>query len=146
MNQGDYKVDRASNDYPKFESQFNEFLSNPEHKLSEIKGVSVLPSDSHNLRIEALGKEIEIRLGLVLNGESNLGQVTAYLIKSRDDVFISEKPILALWLDVLGNVKTETPESAGFTSVKDANSLINFIYDTLNKLLESDECTPFKNG
>lgn len=146
MNQDDCKVERALNNFSKFEDKFNELICNPEHKLAQMKGVTVLPSHAQDLRIEALGKEIEIRLNIISAGDTLLGQVTAYLIKSRDDEFISEKPLSAIWLDHLGNVKTPKPSSSGFTSTKDSNSLINFIFFTLSKILDSEECKPLENG
>jgi len=75
-----------------------------------------------------------------------LGQVTAYLIKNSDAHLVSETPVLSIWLDSLGNIKTPEPTSSGFLHSNDDNALSTFVINLLTKTISSSEFQPLKNG
>ena len=147
MNTVEQRVKKALSRFTQLKESFLSLICNPEQKLSLINGVDVAPSDQSNLRLEALDKDIEIRFKIVpLEGINPLGQVTAYLIKSREDVFISETSVLSIWFDHLGNILSPEPTTMTMSHVNDEDALSNYVVNIIGKIIDSEECKPTLNG
>jgi hypothetical protein len=136
MNTVEQKVKRALTSFPKLKENFYGLICNPEHKLSLVNGVSVAPSDENTLRIEALDKEIEIRFNIVsLEGKSPLGEVTAFLINSRDEEFVSETAVLSIWFDHLGNILSPEPTTTTMSHVSEEDVLSSYVVEVIGKII-----------
>lgn len=147
MNITEQKVAGVLNKFPKLKEIFIDLISNPEQKLDLIKGVTVLKSNQVDLRLKALDKCIEIRFNIVsIDCRSTpLGQIAAYLIKSRDDEFISENFVLSIWFDQLGNICSPEPTTRTLESINDSDALLNYVSNVVGKIVDSEECQPIKN-
>jgi len=147
MNTAEQKVKYALDTFSKLQENFQGLISNPEHKLNLIRGVDVAPSDQDNLRLEVLGKEIEIRFKIVFLEEFvALGQISSFLINNSSEEENSETSLLSIWFDHLGNIKSPEPTSSGFSHVNDESALSKFVVDTIEQLINSSECKPAVNG
>lgn len=141
------RIQYALNTFPKLKENFIDFTCNSEHKLSDLNGVDVLPSDSNALRFEALGFEFIIQLNIVfIDRYSALGQITAYSINEHNDQLISKKPVLSIWTDEFGNLKNKNPTSSAMSSVMGEQALSNFICQVLEIMIGSEICVPSTNG
>lgn len=129
----------AKSIFPKLKEEYKKFILNPEAKLREINGLSVLPIFEDELPIDVFGKKIEVRFKLVFQGELEaLGQITTFLLKMERDTFISETEIHSVWIDQLGNIRNEST-SYSASNVSEPGALINFVNTSLSKLLQSCE-------
>jgi hypothetical protein len=131
------KVNKALTKFPKLKDKFQVFICNPEHKLSLVSGVIVAPSVENTLIIKALGKEIEIRFNFVsLEGKSLLGEVTGFLINTREKEFVSETAVLSIWFDDLGNIFSPGPTTSTMSNFNDEDALSSYVVEVIGKIID----------
>lgn len=129
--------------YPKLENQYLEFIANPEDKLNQLNGLNVIQIKDNILSFEVIGKLIELKFSMVLhNGQDALGQVSAFVVKNPENQFRSEKAILSIWFDSLGNIKNDLDNGFSMAHVTYDSSLSDLVKTALKKLLLSDEFAP----
>ncbi|WP_131825443.1 hypothetical protein [Salinivibrio kushneri] len=119
----------------------DKFLIEPNTDVLSGLPITVLTSyteKNRSMQIEAFGKRIELRTSIVFAKDLELrGEVKAVYIPSHGE---EEKEIAAIWLSEEGIHNEPMAPSEPFPG--NAYPALKFIVDSVDRLLNSDECEP----
>ncbi|HHC7385300.1 hypothetical protein [Vibrio parahaemolyticus] len=134
------KTVTALQHYAEYKSKFKELISNCELKLSEMKGLTVLPSDLDSVYIsfEALDKQIDLCFKLVMHNDRPLGELNAYLV---EDSKHSEH-LKSFWFDRTGNIREVIGDSFCEYATSEPEALYAILAKVLNALIDSNSLKP----
>lgn len=135
----------AVTDYDKVISMVDKFLVEPDTDVLSDLRITVLTSyteKNRSMQIEAFGKRIELRTSIVFAQDLELrGEVKAVYIPSHGE---KEQELAAIWLSEEGVHKEPMAPSEPLPG--NAYPAIKFIVDSVDRLLNSDECMPFSSS
>ncbi|HHC6486704.1 TPA: hypothetical protein ACN33C_004413 [Vibrio parahaemolyticus] len=134
------KTVTALRHYEEYKSKFRELVSNCELKLSDIKGLTVLPSDSDSLQIsfEALDKQIDLCFKLVMHDDRPLGELNAYLVEDSKQ----SEHLKSFWFDRIGNIREAIEENFCEYATSEPEALYAILVKVLDALVDSNSLKP----